>query len=76
MIAHVEKWCPSGITFARKNRGYFGREVPYSFTSGVYDVPLEIDREIARLKLGSLGVQIDELTEEQRRYLASWDMGT
>ena len=43
---------------------------------GVYDVPVDIDREIARLKLGSLGVEIDELTEEQRRYLASWDMGT
>jgi adenosylhomocysteinase len=43
---------------------------------GVYDVPQDIDREIARLKLESLGVQIDELTEEQRRYLASWDMGT
>jgi adenosylhomocysteinase len=43
---------------------------------GVYDVPEEIDREVAWLKLGSLGVKIDELTEEQRRYLASWDMGT
>jgi adenosylhomocysteinase len=43
---------------------------------GVYDVPLDIDREVARLKLDSLGVKIDELTEEQRRYLASWDMGT
>jgi len=45
-------------------------------TPGVYDVPMDIDREIARLKLDSLGVKIDELTEEQRRYLASWDMGT
>jgi adenosylhomocysteinase len=43
---------------------------------GVYDVPEDIDREVARLKLDSLGVKIDELTEEQRRYLASWDMGT
>jgi len=42
----------------------------------VYPVPEEIDREIARLKLESLGVKIDTLTEEQRAYLASWHMGT
>jgi len=42
----------------------------------VYDVPADIDREIARLKLESLGVEIDTLTEEQERYLASWDEGT
>src|ERR687886_226939 len=47
-----------------------------SLTPGVYDVPQEIDREVARLKLASLGVRIDELTEEQQRYLASWDTGT
>jgi adenosylhomocysteinase len=42
----------------------------------VYPVPEEIDREIARLKLETLGVRIDRLTEEQERYLASWDQGT
>jgi adenosylhomocysteinase len=42
----------------------------------VYDVPDEIDREIARLKLETMGVEIDRLTEEQARYLASWDEGT
>jgi adenosylhomocysteinase len=42
----------------------------------VYLVPDEIDREIARLKLETMGVEIDELTEEQSRYLASWDEGT
>nr|WP_290666836.1 adenosylhomocysteinase [Ardenticatena sp.] len=42
----------------------------------VYTVPEEIDREIARLKLQAMGVQIDELTEEQKRYLASWQEGT
>ena len=47
-----------------------------SLSAGVYDVPLDIDREVARLKLASLGVRIDELTDEQRRYLASWDTGT
>jgi adenosylhomocysteinase len=42
----------------------------------VYDVPSDIDREIARLKLATLGVEIDQLTDEQRRYLSSWDEGT
>jgi adenosylhomocysteinase len=42
----------------------------------VYPVPSEIDTEIARLKLGTLGVQIDTLTDEQAKYLASWDEGT
>jgi len=43
---------------------------------GVYDVPEDIDNEVARLKLASMGVRIDELTNEQRRYLARWDAGT
>jgi len=42
----------------------------------VYPVPSEIDTEIARLKLATLGVEIDTLTEEQAKYLASWDEGT
>jgi adenosylhomocysteinase len=42
----------------------------------VYPVPAEIDNEIARLKLETMGVEIDKLTEEQERYLASWDEGT
>ena len=42
----------------------------------VYPVPTEIDEEIARLKLATMGVEIDELTEEQAKYLASWDEGT
>ncbi len=42
----------------------------------VYPVPAEIDKEIARLKLATMGVDIDVLTEEQARYLASWDEGT
>jgi len=42
----------------------------------VYPVPTEIDEEIARLKLATMGVSIDQLTEEQSRYLASWDEGT
>jgi adenosylhomocysteinase len=42
----------------------------------VYPVPEPIDREIARLKLESMGVQADKLTPEQERYLASWAEGT
>ena len=42
----------------------------------VYSVPKEIDDEIARLKLGTMGVTIDQLTEEQAKYLASWNEGT
>ena len=42
----------------------------------VYDVPEDIDKEIARLKLETMGVEKDELTEEQVKYLASWDEGT
>jgi adenosylhomocysteinase len=42
----------------------------------VYSVPSEIDAEIARLKLETMDVAIDELTEEQAKYLASWDEGT
>jgi adenosylhomocysteinase len=42
----------------------------------VHDVPLEIDREVARLKLRAMGVDIDVLTDEQRAYLASWESGT
>ena len=39
-------------------------------------MPEEIDNEIARLKLATMGVEIDQLTEEQAKYLASWDEGT
>ncbi|MCS6774074.1 MAG: adenosylhomocysteinase, partial [Thermoflexales bacterium] len=42
----------------------------------VYTIPESIDREIARLKLESMGVRIDALTEEQAHYLASWQEGT
>ena len=42
----------------------------------VYPVPEEIDREIARLKLASMGTKIDVPTPEQRRYMTSWEEGT
>jgi adenosylhomocysteinase len=42
----------------------------------VYGVPREIDEQIARLKLRSMGIRIDRLTAEQKRYLAAWEEGT
>lgn len=42
----------------------------------VYPVPSSIDHEIARLKLQGMGVAIDTLTREQKKYLTSWEMGT
>ncbi len=54
--------------YAVKNRGQFEKRV--------YPVPHEIDSWVASIKLSTMGISIDELTEEQRKYLASWDMGT
>ena len=42
----------------------------------VYSVPVEIDKQVARLKLASMGIAIDKLTPEQEKYLASWSEGT
>jgi adenosylhomocysteinase len=47
-----------------------------SMQPNVYTIPEDVDREIARLKLESMGVHIDTLTEEQAKYLASWEEGT
>jgi adenosylhomocysteinase len=43
---------------------------------GVHALPRELDEEVARLKLYSMGIDIDTLTPEQRRYLNSWEEGT
>jgi len=57
-----------GIEYAVQHAGELDNKV--------YPVPAEIDAEIARLKLATMGVEIDQLTEEQAKYLASWDEGT
>ncbi len=44
--------------------------------AGVHSLPRHLDEEIARLKLRAMGIEIDRLTEEQRRYLESWEEGT
>jgi adenosylhomocysteinase len=56
------------LEYMAKNHG--------SLEKRVYDVPEEIDHEVARLKLHAMGVEIDTLTEEQVRYLNSWEEGT
>lgn len=43
---------------------------------GVYDVPGEVDVEVARLKLAAAGIEVDELTPEQEEYLHSWRLGS
>ncbi|MGC9180180.1 MAG: adenosylhomocysteinase [Vulcanisaeta sp.] len=43
---------------------------------GVHKLPDELDMEVARLKLETMGIRIDQLTEEQRRYISSWGLGT
>jgi len=57
-----------GVEYASQHAGELERKV--------YTVPVEIDKEIARLKLATMGIDIDQLTEEQAKYLASWDEGT
>ncbi len=46
------------------------------FKPGVHDIPDDIDQEVARLKLATLGIRIDELTKAQKDYLAAWEHGT
>jgi adenosylhomocysteinase len=54
--------------FLLENKGKLQNEV--------HALPKEVDREIAGLKLTAMGIEIDELTPEQARYLASWEEGT
>src|SRR2546421_445170 len=58
------------------DRAHFERMKDGELERRVYDVPPEIDAEVARLKLQAMGVAIDSLTEEQTRYLTSWEEGT
>jgi adenosylhomocysteinase len=47
-----------------------------SLDKRVYTVPREVDQEIARIKLATMGIKIDTLTEKQKHYLSSWEEGT
>ncbi|MCH7621546.1 MAG: adenosylhomocysteinase [Chloroflexi bacterium] len=57
-----------GVEYLIQNQG--------KLEPGVYDVPPETDQEVGRLKLQSLGISIDTLTEDQQRYQDSWEEGT
>jgi adenosylhomocysteinase len=50
--------------------------LPERLPPAVHPVPTDIDREVARLKLRAMNIDIDELTAEQRKYLESWEAGT
>jgi adenosylhomocysteinase len=65
------------MSFANQALGaeYMARQAK-SLEDKVYGIPADIDREIARLKLRAMGIEIDTLTEEQQKYLASWQEGT
>jgi adenosylhomocysteinase len=56
------------LEYIVKNQGKLKRRV--------YTVPEAIDKEVARLKLNSMGIEIDTLTREQKQYLTSWQEGT
>jgi len=56
------------LEYIVKNRG--------SLETKVYPVPEEIDKQVARLKLNSMGISIDSLTPQQKEYLTSWEQGT
>ncbi|OGG53938.1 adenosylhomocysteinase [Candidatus Kaiserbacteria bacterium RIFCSPLOWO2_12_FULL_53_8] len=49
---------------------------PKRLAPAVYDVPEDIENTVAKLKLASMGIEIDELTAEQKKYLSSWQEGT
>ena len=51
-------------------------QVAHTLKPQVYDVPRDIDEEVGRLKLLSMGITIDTLTADQEKYLASWEVGT
>ncbi len=57
-----------GMEFIVKNKG--------KLENKMYTLPIEVDEEIARLKLESMGIEIDTLTPEQEKYLNSWSEGT
>ncbi|WP_138796482.1 adenosylhomocysteinase [Halostella sp. PRR32] len=49
---------------------------PEEYDAGVHDVPDDLDREVAEIKLAAEGVEFDDLTDEQREYMGSWQHGT
>ncbi len=65
------------MSFANQALGaVYVRDNHNALKKQVYEMPAEIDREVARLKLDSMGIRIDTLSAEQQTYLKSWQEGT
>lgn len=69
--------CVMDMSFANQalSAEYILKEAS-KFEPDVYIIPENIDRKIAEIKLKEMGIKIDKLTPEQKKYLASWEMGT
>ena len=78
-LASAEGHPPSVMDMSFANQAlsaeYIAKEHS-GLSPGVYTVPRELDMDVGRLKLQSMGIEIDTLTPEQRRYLESWEAGT
>jgi adenosylhomocysteinase len=57
-----------GVEYLVKNKG--------KLTPGIYNIPQDLDQEIARLKLEAMGISLDVLTKDQLEYINSWTSGT
>ena len=68
LTAAYPAWAQSDTMASVKQKG--------KLTPTVHDVPREVDEWVAKLKLETMGIAIDELTPEQKKYLTSWDSGT
>ncbi len=70
--------CVMDMSFANQalSAEYLAGEDKGNLKNLVYPVPKHLDQEIAKLKLQTMNIEIDELTEEQKEYLASWSIGT
>jgi adenosylhomocysteinase len=78
-LAAAEGHPPSVMDMSFANQALAGEWIVENHAKlkpGVYTLPPEIDREIARLKLKAMGMGLDTLTDEQAKYLASWELGT
>ncbi len=78
-LAAAEGHPPSVMDMSFANQALAGEWIVENHAKlkpGVYTLPAEIDREIARLKLKSMNMGLDALTAEQEKYLSSWELGT
>ena len=64
------------MSLANRPRRRVGGSEAEGLRPAVYEVPAELDAEVARLKLHAMGIEIDTLTPQQEEYLHSWKQGT